>query len=348
MIKSQEISVVVQGAISKDFTKKTLNSIRNTLPDAEIILSTWKGSKVDGLNYDVLVENEDPGSVVFFPKLDQYYNLNRQIVSTKGGLAKASRKYILKTRSDIELKRAGFLEFFDKFSARNENIKILKKRVITCNYYAEKPDYMPFHIGDWVFFGLAADVKNIWEIPLAPELEITTWFESHPLTPQHQDQSHPLHFYRHRFSAEQYVWSQFLRKYTKLNFDHIFDISPENCEITNLSFANNVVIISPKQYGIRFLKRYLANEEKTMYNFYDWQFLYKKYCDHDYQIQHFFDINSTKKGNKYLGKINRDLHNLSTPKRNIVRRAISILLNSVMLAIYAVPYFLNRKPPISR
>ena len=51
-IKSEEISVIVQGPIHKKRTKKTLQSIRTNLPNAEIILSTWEGSDVKGLDFD--------------------------------------------------------------------------------------------------------------------------------------------------------------------------------------------------------------------------------------------------------------------------------------------------------
>ena len=41
MIKSEDISVVVQGAIVSNLTNNCLKSIRKYLPKAEIILSTW-------------------------------------------------------------------------------------------------------------------------------------------------------------------------------------------------------------------------------------------------------------------------------------------------------------------
>lgn len=41
-MKSNDITVVVQGAIDRKLTPKCLKSIRKHLPDAEIILSTWE------------------------------------------------------------------------------------------------------------------------------------------------------------------------------------------------------------------------------------------------------------------------------------------------------------------
>ena len=64
MINSNEISVIVQGAIDKTETPKCLKSIRKYLPDAEIILSTWEGSDLNGLDYDVLVINQLPSAPI--------------------------------------------------------------------------------------------------------------------------------------------------------------------------------------------------------------------------------------------------------------------------------------------
>ncbi|MFN3393310.1 MAG: WavE lipopolysaccharide synthesis family protein, partial [Candidatus Thermochlorobacter sp.] len=101
IVETSDISIVVQGPIvsNKDFypngwTNEALRRMRIHFPGAEIILSTWKGSNVDGLDYDVVVFNDDPGSAM---SRNRPYNVNRQIVSTKNGLAKASRKYALKT-----------------------------------------------------------------------------------------------------------------------------------------------------------------------------------------------------------------------------------------------------------
>ena len=49
MIDSNDISVIVQGAINKNETTKCLQSIRQYLPGAEILLSTWDGSNITDL-----------------------------------------------------------------------------------------------------------------------------------------------------------------------------------------------------------------------------------------------------------------------------------------------------------
>ena len=61
----KNISVVVQGPILPFQTAICLKSIRKFLPKAEIILSTWEGSNINDLDYDVLVLNKDPGAEIF-------------------------------------------------------------------------------------------------------------------------------------------------------------------------------------------------------------------------------------------------------------------------------------------
>ena len=53
MIDSKDISVIVQGPINKKETPKCLKSIRKFLPEAEIILSTWQGTDISNLDYDI-------------------------------------------------------------------------------------------------------------------------------------------------------------------------------------------------------------------------------------------------------------------------------------------------------
>ncbi len=322
-IKSKDISVVVQGAINYEYTRRVLKSIRKYLPHAEIILSTWKNSDVVGLDYDILVENTDPGAPILFRGTKQYHNLNRQIVSTLNGIKRATRKYVLKTRTDIEFTSANFLKYFDRFKKRSEDCKILKKRVLICNYYARLAKVFPFHISDWVFFGLKEDVQNIWDIPLAPEPEYTEWFYHHQLQPNHLDKGEYSYF-RHRYCAEQYIWSEFLKKNgVKLKFDHMFDITDENIKLTELSFANNLVILSMQQFGINFLK-FFSYEVVDIYTFPHWETLYRKYIEKKYKVGIKTKIFTNEKCLKCLKKIQKHGRNFIAPCKKTVKWVFEI------------------------
>lgn len=335
MISSKDVSVVVQGAISKEFTARVLKSIRKYLPRAEIILSTWKGSNVDGLDYDRLVENKDPGAEVLFPQWNQYHNLNRQLVSTKNGIAKATRKYILKTRTDIEMTGNGFLKYFDMFPKRCDELKFLKKRVVICQHYVRRPEILPFHFSDWVCFGLKNDIKDVWNVPLPKEPEMTKWFYTHNLLPQHKDPQYPFNFFRHRYCAEQYIWSEFLRKHMKLNFDNMFDVSFENSRLTDISFANNLIILSQPQFGINFLKL-TPVKEHINYNFDEWQDLYKRYCDPSYKPIHEINYVDVLKMGKYLDKLKNHKNNFKKDLKGFFKSAKGIIRHPFSMGYYLI------------
>ena len=132
MSKYKDMSVTLQGSVDQTDTPKCINSIRKWLPGAEIILSTWEGSDISGLDYDILVLNKDPGAVLMKEHLPKkkYLNVDRQIVSTQNGLKKATRKYALKIRSDLVLTTDNFLKYFDEYQARGENYNLFERKIL--------------------------------------------------------------------------------------------------------------------------------------------------------------------------------------------------------------------------
>ena len=169
MISSKEISVVVQGAIDKKLTSKCLKSIREHLPEAEIILSTWEGSNVEGLDYDILLLNQDPGGYkhdfAIYNAPRSMNNFNRQLVSTLNGIKKVNRKYILKLRTDLILTNSNFLSYWNLFESRDSEYTLFKHRVLCSSIYSRENSCQsgtgfptPFHPSDFWFFGLATDL----------------------------------------------------------------------------------------------------------------------------------------------------------------------------------------------
>ena len=284
MIDSSEITVVVQGPVVEDgkekpyrfSTRAVLKSIRKVMPKSEIILSTWKNSNLSGLEFDVLVQPDDPGCV---PE-SKTGNQNRQIVSTQAGLQKASRKYIVKTRTDILFLSNGFLHYFEKFNKRNEKLKFFNQRVVCSTVFAHNPNRFtrkPFYPSDWFFFGLSEDIKNLWSIPLAPEPITSLYYKTHPRPKESTDNS------IFRYCPEQYIWLSFLRKYIQVPCEHQWDYGPHNQELHELSIANNLILLSPREIGIKFTKyRFGIGNWISFYHHAEWLELYKKYCDPEY------------------------------------------------------------------
>jgi hypothetical protein len=325
-ISSSQISVVVQGAISgkpddpyeKRLTYRCLKSLRKHLPEAEIILSTWKGSDVRDLDYDFLVENEDPGAWYLGEQkqvLSQYLhksyqpsilenpnytrvlnNVNRQIVSTKVGIERATREFVLKFRSDLLLEGKSFLEYFHRYPMRSDQYKILQDRVLACvSWNPHRFFPFAFHPGDWVFFGRREDVLNIWDIPLMPKpnsienIEDYHWFFSY----YEHLQNHPVEECLEpldRYTPEQYIWTSFLRKYYSINFKYHSDVSIENLEMSERTIVNNLVLLEPEQLQIKFVKyRFPILVELRFYTHQEWRKIYQIYCENKKKLL----VNST-------------------------------------------------------
>ena len=279
MIPSKDISVIVQGAINQ-YTKQSLLSIRKFLPDAEIILSTWEDNDVEGLEYDALILNKDPGATIF-TESGKVQNQNRQIVSTVNGLLKATRKYSLKLRSDCALLGTNFLNYFGKYKHRNSKCKILKERVLVNNWHTRRPKQPQpflFHVSDFFMFGLTEDLLNIWDIPLAKEPEHSLYFKTFkPINPKYYIDGDYT-----RFPAEMFLWINFLRKNNiEIQMQDWTDCeSAKMIELSELSITNNLCVLDyKKQFDIICAKYPRPHYPKVSnYHFSDWINNYEKYC----------------------------------------------------------------------
>lgn len=328
MIKSSEISVVVQGPVTEGITDKCLKSIRNVLPEAEIILSTWEGSNVDGLEYDFVIFNEDPGSSPLIKDAPARNNINRQIVSTLAGIKKASRKYCLKYRTDLELKNDKFLSFFGKFPERNEKWKILKERVIM--NYSTHPYFRAFHPTDITYFGLTEDLLKIWDIPLSDE-ENSYYFEKNPYPEICQSKFTAKLI--PKIGAEMYIWTSFLKKYEnefgKIDFRHNWDGRKENVFLTELTIANNLLILDRENFDFTpLIHKYLLDKvgSYTWLTHGLWKYYYKKHCSkakwYDFSFHIYYPIQLALYRARYCPQVKKFIKKLLlggifTPKKLI-------------------------------
>ncbi len=312
-IDTKDISVVVQGAVDRQHTPVCLESIRKILPGSEIILSTWEDCDVSNLDYDVLVESKDPGSVFMDDVFHVKNNVNRQILSTKNGLKKTNRLYAIKIRSDMCVVGTQFLRLFTMFPERNDSCKFLRKRVVIDNLYCANPykTNFCFHVSDWFFFGLREDLLNIFDIDLQVDSENDSFF-----TGTNRPKLDPIPTWKFRYIPEQYIWISFLKKNgLEFKFDYFTDISNYNIMVTELSFANNLIISDYEESGVKFLKFNPYKFDYTaQYRFNDWLGLYRKYCLYDKETVDIVDGNTQKnKEPFYIMKI------LLRPMRPLVR-----------------------------
>lgn len=275
MVAFEDISVVCQGAVAPGLTMDCLRSLRSVFPGAEVILSTWEGTDVSSLDADKTVFSPDPGAFMADEVVGVPNNVNRQLVSTRAGLAAAARPYILKTRTDILFENAGFLDFFERYDSFPS--PYFKNRLLICNYYTRNPRVMAlcFHPSDWVLFGRAGDVRKYYETsPLMTEEE-GRWFK---------DQKKASVFFTNyicRYTPEQQVFLGFLRQYEGVGCRCYYDRTPALIEQTERTFAECFVVLDyGKQVGIRFPKydpnRYL--EKYSLVSHWQWRALWEHYC----------------------------------------------------------------------
>lgn len=279
-----QISVVVQGPVfgepdsphEEAKTLRVVESIRRTMPGAEIILSTWEGSETSHLNVDKIVLSKDPGGWICHTNGSTYNNVNRLLVSTQKGLEQVNRPYAVKTRSDCEFINADFVSSWTAFPIRSDQLKLTKERVIATSFFTVNPlkfnRWASYHISDWFSFGLTEDVRAIWSAPLMPR-EMATWYQTHPLPA-----NAPNDGFICRFRPEQWIWSNFVKSKMSIDYEDAYDCSANNTIITLLLIVNNLILLEPEHIGINPLKVNIPppdNRQNFLFTFNDWNLAYQ-------------------------------------------------------------------------
>ena len=342
MIDSKEISVIVQGGIDKKETPKCLNSIRKILPNAEIILSTWNGADTSDLDYDKVIYNEDPGTVLIeeHKSIKTYNNMNRQLLSTQSGLKIANRKYSLKLRSDLILTGKGFINYFEKFQKRIDDYKLFQQKIVTSTLFtryniksSKHHDrvLIPFHISDWWFFGLTKDLKSYFlETNLVKEPDFTNYFRA----PENKHKDNPYVNAKFKFAPEQYFgYECFARNYNNIHMEDAADVNDELIKIFEKCLVNNFIVLEYKQSGI-YLNKYLYSKNEIfsgdqyigLYNFYRYEETYKKICDDQYIITSDGYMFQNEKYGYDLLRVYKHIFHLVDPKATITKRVEQLLL----------------------
>lgn len=250
-INTKDISVVVQGAVDKVNTPKSIKSLRKHFPGAQIILSTWEGTNTDALEADDIVLSKDPGG--FRDKFCTTFvnNTLRQVVSTQAGIAKARGRYILKIRSDLIFKSCQFLNWFEAYPHRNSDKPVFNQRIIFSSFFTKTfcstetiDQPLPFHVSDWFVFGDADDVRFLYDITL-PEEPLNSWYL---FEINYQGVKPNLLGASHRYAPEQYIFFMTCAKvYPQIAFDHYMDYSRDNIAWSERLIANNCIVLDPWQ-----------------------------------------------------------------------------------------------------
>ncbi|MFV0447193.1 MAG: WavE lipopolysaccharide synthesis family protein [Vibrio sp.] len=293
-----DITVVVQGPVQTfsdrpqepNITHKCLASIRQHLPGAHIILSTWPGQNLTGLDYDTLVISEDPGSNSRNYNIHgepQNYNNNRQIVSSCEGLKRVKTKYAVKLRSDNYLTGNGFVELQKKYNKRNSQHKYFNEYVVVCDVFTRKyaKGYpVAFHVSDFFYFGLTEDLLALWDLP---------WFEDFK-----PSKEIPLYegFPDFVIDCTQALFLAALRKFNStIKLKSLLDNSKGVLHLSDKIIANNLIVAPIDMIGLGLCQKFLGQARVSRTSgkiahlqFFEWKKLHQAYCDPNLKIEHYW------------------------------------------------------------
>lgn len=293
-----DVSVVVQGPVQTfsdrpqepNITHKCLDSIRQHLPGAQIILSTWPEQDLTGLDYDTLVISDDPGSNSRNYTLKgeaQKYNNNRQIVSSREGLKRVTTKYAMKLRSDNFLTGNGFVALQKQYKKRSSEHAFFEERVVVSDVFTRKyaKGYpVAFHISDFFYFGLTEDVLALWNFPLFEDFMPSLNVAIHPGFPDFVT------------DCTQALFIAALQQFNPdIQLDSLLDNNKEKLVLSEKIIANNLIVAPLEMINLGLCQKFLGQArvsrtsgQAAHLQFFEWQELVKKYCDPQLKIENYW------------------------------------------------------------
>ena len=282
-VSDKDVSIVVQGPIigetekSDRCTYHLLESIRRCFPQAQIILSTWTGEDVSGLDYDLLVQSDQPKSVqIYYSGRLHLFTVNHQILSTYKGLKRADRKYAIKVRSDLVFHNNSILLYLDKYKQAGMAFgdwKLFSSRLITLpTYNFRRGMSFPFSVADWIYAGRLTDMLDFFDIPLLDMSGLV----------MRQTEKYP--YLSDNIGAEQYNCVSFIRKH-KLQFDFWgWESKDERYQkLSEVFYGQNFVFLPAKRMGVSSQKIGAAGYcaipvlSSGLYTFCEWKRLFNHY-----------------------------------------------------------------------
>ena len=167
---ASETAIVVQGPVidRDDLTLETLRLYRRTMPDSQLILSTWNDTRRETLqrieSLGVLIVTSEK------PEIPGPHNLNLQIASTHRGLQQADEmgfRYAMKTRADTRIHMSDVdrfcIDMLNRFPL-GASAQYQRQRILVMDFATRL--YVPYHPSDMMMFGTTADLLNYWSLPL--------------------------------------------------------------------------------------------------------------------------------------------------------------------------------------
>ena len=292
---NEKISFVIQGPVTSS-TSLVITNIRKYFPNSEIVLSTWVGSDLSGVETacDKIVLNEDPGATVFDFSDNKTNNLNRIIVSSLNGIKEAKNTKVVRLRSDILIINDNINKLVSSLRDNSCDLKIFKNKIVACDTFSLKLDYrrfrqmrLLFHVSDWIYIGYRSDLEELFTIPLVSEPDYSQYFLYHKKSDR---DIFPSRLWN--MSPEQYITSTNARKQfgDKIFFPDYTHFNDQDVLLSQKFIGDNFNILSLDELGVVNLK----NEYRNISMERDFPFSYY-YSELDRQID--YDSLNTKLNN---------------------------------------------------
>lgn len=252
-IRGADIGFVLQGAVGEaDHAQlvRTIAGLRERLPGCQIVLSTWPDcASYSAVGADTVIYSDDPGPLHSVRPDGKFLNnVNRQIVSTRQGLAVIDRPFAVKLRVDCSLDHLGFLQLYQSYA-----VELNQERIVTCAFFSVDPkmfEQVPFHISDWFQFGPVNELRAYWDCPLMTP-EDAVYYGSHAYAP-HSTYIDKRFFCR--LPTEQHIATAFARAKGYEVPAYHNDIRPEVMADHDRFIAERLIIAGNDQIGLNFPK----------------------------------------------------------------------------------------------
>ena len=205
--------------------------------------------------------------------------MNRQITSTRAGLAAVRTRYAVKMRTDTLLTGSGFTRVAAPFEHRRAAFSVFAERLVVLRFYTVNPwvfEAIPFHLGDCFQYGRTEDLRRLWDVDLMSEKD-ATHFQKHP---HRRGVTKDITYFNPRYAVEQHVFLQCIRKSHAVECDSIDDDRPKLRHSGEDFLIDNVVLVELDQASVAIPKHLrLMSCLKESYNCYshlDWLVLYQR------------------------------------------------------------------------
>lgn len=269
-LDGSNLSIVIQGAISsQEEIVEIINSYRAILPKSEIIISTWPDFKNLVPKDEIVIISNDPGPIdVSEVGGRTNNNFNRQLISSKRGIEIASRTFVLKVRSDLAAIDDSIFKKFNEviISSQKINKSYFKDKplLIISNESSKKPSLFRgyLHFCDWFMLAKKEEVSKIFDMNILAKEDLL--FRKLEEIPKIYDE---LKLPKEKWSAETYLWTNYLSNYYDFHMLNEFDESYALKEIHDNFVADHLVILDYKKSGLRILKNIYKDRVFFKYNY---------------------------------------------------------------------------------